>query len=439
MSRLLYDIWLSLAIGPGSTAYGKLFEYFSSSYDVYRADSEELAAVGLTARQNARLSEKSIAGAARVMDACTAQGIGVVVLGDAAYPKRLAAIPNPPFLLYVSGQLPALDESPAAAVVGTRSMSEYGMRMAYKIAYELTAAGVTVVSGLARGIDACAACGALDAGGPTVAVLGSGPDVPYPAEHAALLAQIARNGAVISEYPLGTRPEGRNFPMRNRIISGLSCGTLVVEGNRHSGAMLTAGEAMKQGRAIFALPGNVEDENSEGTNELIRTGAKMVRSAADILPEFSMLFGDRLDRAAFSRAERNSDLRPGALEARGVRVPSAANAQVPPQREASPAPPAEKRGAEGPEETRRAKKSPFRPERKTAEAAPAPGRQSGPAPLPDGKMKLVYDAMTPGKPECADSIRIPGLDAGEIVGLLSMLEVMGYVESRPGGFYVRGA
>jgi DNA processing protein len=200
--------------------------------------------------------------------------------GGAGYPRLLATVRNPPALV-VRGSLPA--DAVMVAVVGARRCSGYGEEVAYEMARDLAAAGVTVVSGLARGIDAAAHQGALDGGGATVAVMGTGPDAVYPPEHRALAGRIASSGALVTQFPVGTAPAQHNFPTRNATISGLAVGVVVVEARRRSGAMLTAGAAGDQGRVVMAVPGSVRNPASRGCHDLLRDGAHLVTSAQEVL------------------------------------------------------------------------------------------------------------------------------------------------------------
>ncbi len=221
-------------------------------------------------------------------------GAEVVTLADAAYPQPLREIPDPPLALYVRGRLP---EQVAVAVVGTRNPSTDGEYVAHRMAADLAAAGVCVVSGLARGIDASAHRGALEAGGPTVAVLGCGVDVRYPAGHEKLAEQVAVRGAVVSEYPPATPPAKYHFPSRNRIISGLSRAVVVVEATLRSGALITADLALEQGREVFAVPGSVLNPRSEGPHRLLREGASWAESAADVLQALGLAAAQARPRA----------------------------------------------------------------------------------------------------------------------------------------------
>ncbi len=215
------------------------------------------------------------------------RGIGILTYREAAYPQRLLNIYDFPPLLYVKGRLTKADEL-AVAVVGSRRASSYGRRVAEKLAVGLAHYGVTVVSGLARGIDSMAHRGALSGGGRTIAVLGSGIDIIYPPEHGELAEQIAQHGAIVSEFPAGVGPEPGHFPRRNRIISGLSLAVIVVEASAHSGALLTARFALDQNRDVLAVPGNIDLPGREGPHQLIQEGAKLVHGVQDILEELPL-------------------------------------------------------------------------------------------------------------------------------------------------------
>ncbi|MFQ5897936.1 MAG: DNA-processing protein DprA [Candidatus Methylomirabilia bacterium] len=211
-------------------------------------------------------------------------GARLVLLDDSDYPAQLRAIPSPPAFLFVRGEIRA-EDSLAVAVVGSRRATLYGLHVAERLAGDLVARGITVVSGLARGVDTAAHRGALARGGRTIAVLGSGADVIYPPENRALASQIIGRGALVSQLPMGTPPLARHFPVRNRTIAGLALGTVVVEAGEESGALITAGHAGELGREVFAVPGNITTEMSRGVNRLIQDGAKLVQGWGDIVSE----------------------------------------------------------------------------------------------------------------------------------------------------------
>src|SRR3990167_9491581 len=210
-----------------------------------------------------------------------------IIIDDKEYPKNLRNIYNPPKVLYVKGTLLEQDEV-AVALVGSRRASMYGLETCEKLAYELAVRGVTVVSGMAKGIDTAAHKGALKAKGRTIAVMGSGHNVIYPPENKKLYEEVAKTGAVVTEYEDDIEPLPGNFPQRNRIISGLSLGVVVVEAAKNSGALITANLAAEQGRTVFAVPGKVSSLTSAGTNELIKDGARLIQSVDDIMEELSL-------------------------------------------------------------------------------------------------------------------------------------------------------
>lgn len=291
MDANLYWIWLAEALGPASDCFLTLLEHFKTAEAVYRAGQAELdACEKLNPTVIPSLLDKNTQQAQRILDRCETLGVGVLPFCDALYPERLRQIHRPPVVLYYRGFLPDFPNRLALAVVGTRGMTEDGRRNGYRLAYELAVAGAVVVSGMAIGIDGIAHVGALDAGGTTVAVLGSAIDNPYPAEHRPIYDRLIRQGGVISEYPPGMRTQRWHFPQRNRIISGLCQGTLIVEAGANSGALITAKEALAQGRNVFAMPGDAGNPARVGTNNLIKAGATAVTETADILRVYQSLY-----------------------------------------------------------------------------------------------------------------------------------------------------
>lgn len=292
---LKYWLWLTELRGLSNQSRLALLRHFGTPEDLYYADQGEiLLAEGMTRPQAALLEQKDLAAAHRILADCQRLGLQIVTMQDAVYPNRLRNIYDPPVLLYVRGRLPLFDEEAAVAVVGTRSSTPYGEAAAERLGYGLTCGGALVVSGLAEGIDAFATRGALRAGGATVAVVGNGLDVIYPRGNRFLYEDVAAAGAVLSEYPPGSPPEKHHFPARNRILSGLSLATLVVEAPLRSGALITAETALEQGRDVFAVPGPIDAPSSQGCNRLIRDGAGLTAEAGDILREYEARFPDKL-------------------------------------------------------------------------------------------------------------------------------------------------
>lgn len=294
---LIHWIWLAHRPGIAEREKAALLRHFSDAEAVYFADGKAYDLVeGLTRESKKALQDKDLSSCEKIMAQCNSGNIHLLTFRDAAYPARLRNISDPPVLLYYKGTLPDFDGSPVIGVVGTRKASVYGLQTAKRIGYQIGRCGGIVVSGLAFGIDAMAMSGCLTARQPVVGVLGCGVDQVYPASNRALFADVEQNGCILSEYAPGTGPFKWNFPRRNRIISGLSCGVLVVEAPEKSGALITAREAAEQGRDVFAVPGNIDIPTFAGSNGLLRDGAVAVTSGWDILSEYEALYPDKIHK-----------------------------------------------------------------------------------------------------------------------------------------------
>ena len=291
MEERLAWIRFQQLFGSGSTRSRKILDHFGHPSAFFAQAGKRPDRMGLTQGEIERFAAAgSEETAQKILDRCAAIGCGVLIPEDPDYPQRLREIYNYPAALYLRGSLAGLDESLAIGMVGTRNCTDYGRQAARLIAGELAEKGVVIVSGMARGIDTASHEATLRAGGRTIAVLGCGIDVVYPPENARLEELIlSHGGAVVSEYPPGTKPFPRHFPIRNRIISGLSNGIVVVEGTRHSGSLITAGHAFVQNREVFAVPGSIFSGVSEGPNYLLRQSAKAVDSVESILEEYQFL------------------------------------------------------------------------------------------------------------------------------------------------------
>ena len=285
-------IALNMVPGIGSLRMRRLVDAFGSLQALWEAPREALSRVdgiGPELAHRLDLARRDEAAVLREVEAADRLQASIVTLEEAAYPATLRTIHDPPLALYVRGAWREALDAPCVAVVGSRHASLYGLRIAERLAHDLALRGVTVVSGMARGIDAAAHRGTLAAAGRTLAVLGSGLGRVYPPEHVDLAGQIIeRGGALVSEYPMGMPPLAQNFPRRNRVISGLSLGVVVVEAAQCSGALITADCALEQGREVFAVPGPVDATTSHGTHELLRQGARLVVSVEDILEELRL-------------------------------------------------------------------------------------------------------------------------------------------------------
>ncbi len=408
---LIYWVWLAEALGAGSLSINPLLDRFGSAFEIYRAEPEELRGFGRCER---RLNKKDLSGASAICRRCEELGVDVISMADDRYPARLRAIQNPPAVLYCRGKLPDLNPRLCVAVVGTRKMSEYGCRATYKISYGLSEAGVVTVSGMALGVDSITACAAFATGGHTVAVLGSGIDVVYPSANRPIYDELMRSGTVMSEYPPGTRPSQYTFPLRNRIISGISQATFVVEGDENSGAMITARYAVVQGRELFALPGNIGESNSQGTNNMIRDGAHPVGSAADIIREFLPLYQKvvRTDRLVASNELPDYDRT--VLARYGVDPFEA------------------KRGTKKAERVDPVKKDVPTVHKRTA----GDGSDAAYASLVPS-LRAIYDRIPETQVVSVDRLAVDGTSVSEAIAALTLLELRGLVQSLPGGLYSR--
>ncbi len=291
MTDQRYWIWLSLGFKQGSPVCDSLIRHYHyNPKAVFDSDPEELRRLIGADSMKILNSARNFSKVDRIYEFCQKENIGLLTPDSKFYPSPLLRITGIPPVIYYKGRLPDFSSRPVIGVVGTRKVTPYGKSASYTISHDLASAGAIVVSGMALGTDTAAHRGALDAKGRTIAFLGCGIDVIYPSENARLMREIEENGAVMTDYAPGERPEGWHFPLRNRLISGVSHGVLVVEAPMKSGAIITADHAVKQGKLIYAVPGKVGELASTGTNNLIRQGAKMVTSSSDILSDFKGLF-----------------------------------------------------------------------------------------------------------------------------------------------------
>ena len=297
MAGTKYWVWLSECKGLSAALKLRLLEHFGTPENVYYAETEDYLQVdGMTPRLAQPLADKSTAEADRILGACERLGARILTMQDADYPVRLRNIYEPPCLLYVKGTLPLIDEEAAVAMVGTRRATPYGLETAEELSYAMAKQGALIVSGGAYGIDSAAHRGALRAGGKTVALLGCGLDVVYPAGNERLYRDVEAAGALMTEYPPGTPAIGAHFPVRNRIISGLCLATVVVEAPEgRSGALITARTALEQGRDVFAVPGPIKAPMSRGCNRLIADGAAaLLADTSDVLWAYEARYPHKL-------------------------------------------------------------------------------------------------------------------------------------------------
>ncbi len=300
MEKELYWLWLTTIEGITGYDITALLERFETAEDIFNSKNYD-GIIGIKSAVKSKLKDKSLKKAEKALSDAKSVDAEVITFDSVNYPDILRYTENPPHVLYLRGEMPNWDRLLMIGVVGTRDATDYGIAATKKICTELAENGVTVVSGMARGIDAVAARSAIMAGGKTIAVLGCGVESAYPPENQALMNDIIKNGAVISEYPIGSLPLKTHFPERNRIISGLSRGVLVTEAPKRSGALITARYAVDNGRDLFSVPGSIFKDFCAGTNMLLGTGAKAVTSGQDILDEYTY----EIERLKIEKPKKN--------------------------------------------------------------------------------------------------------------------------------------
>lgn len=392
---LLYWLWLAQCNEVKDGVKAALVRQFEDPERLFFAEKQEILDAeieGLTGEHLDILLRHDLSAAEETLSDCAKAGLQVLTYDSPLYPRRLKAIYDPPIVLYYRGTLPDFDKLPTIGVVGTRHPSVYGRQAAKRLGGEIAAAGGLVVSGLAEGIDGAAMEAALSAGFPAVGVLGCGADVVYPRKHKALFQETERLGCILSEYAPGSPPLGWHFPRRNRIISGLSCGVVVVEAPERSGSLLTARHALEQGRDVFVVPGNVDMESFRGSNRLLRSGAIAVSSGRDVMEEYDLLYPEKL------------------LPKKGLDKPKKAEKQEP--------------KPEAPEILKK----------KTIDNGNPPP-YSGQNDILQGLSadeQTVMTAIGTGIESVDDVIAKTGLPSGKVLGLLTMLEIRKKIVRHPG-------
>ena len=407
-------IWFAHRPGMPDRVKAALLDHFSDPEDIFYADGAAFQGIEELTREHVQaLMDKDLTSAEKILDACQREKLHILTYRDAAYPSRLKNIPDPPMVLYYKGQLPDWDASPVVAVVGTRKASAYGLTTAKRMGYQIAKSGAIVASGMAYGIDGLAMAGALSAGMPVVGVLGCGADVIYPKSNRALFADTERYGCILSEFPPGTEPNKWNFPRRNRIISGLSCGVLVVEAPEGSGALITARRANDQGRDVFVVPGNIDNPCCAGSNALLREGAILAQSGWDVVGEYEALYPGRVRR----------DTQPALL------TPSAQELQWAAEGDGSDAKVAQK--VEIPGKKGNLKK---KLDKKVIDkaATPAYSDESAKKPKLTEDEQKILEALG-GEAKLVDEIIAQtGITTGKLLAALTILELKGLIQRLPG-------
>lgn len=422
MAQLPYWIWLTTRKRLTLRGQQLALSYFGTPEEIYRARQSDIGQVqGLTDKEVAALGQKDLDGAKTILEMCSDQGIRVITSLDTAYPQRLLAIDVPPLVLYYRGKFMPFDELPVVTVVGSRKASAYGLAVARRMGNQIGACGGVVVSGAAKGIDSQALEGALEAGGMVAAVLGNGLDIVYPRESEAVYQAVASRGCLISEYPPGTPPMARNFPQRNRIMSGLALGVLVVEAAKQSGSLITAGLALEQGRDVFAVPGNIGIASSAGSNQLLQEGAMLVTDGWDIMREYMPRYPEHIHEL---RGTLPLELRQSAQPRQEPFWKVASPVEAPKQQKKSRNPLKFVKMAKNPEPNGEngIDNEPKRNYIDLQEKLSALTADE----------KTIATALIPGEQQVDDIVAKTGLPVARVLACLTLLEVKGYVTQEPG-------
>ena len=446
-SEQVYWIWLALKLNNQNSVFQRLLDIFNNSpYEIYRADEKALKRADyLSEFQRKSLLDKNIDEAVSIYNYCKWNRVGVLNYCDGMYPDSLKTMKNPPMILYYLGNLPNLNNKVCVSVVGTRKMTEYGMRSCYKLAYELASAGAVVISGMALGIDSIAHVGAIAARGTTIAVLGCGIDVIYPKQHRTLRKYICQYGAVITAYHPSSPAYKNHFPERNAIISALSEGTLVVEAPKNSGALITADHAAEQSRTVYALPGSIEEPMSEGPNYLIKNGAVAITEARDILHYYFENHSRLVDPVKLRQGELSSDFDNDILDKMGISADCVSkgpkgtpkslleklnyeinnNAEQNSDYYSAPA----IKKINGDESITTKKEEKIKKEPDLVD-------ESVLSTLSETERK-IFNELPCDKPTSVDELARVGYPIGTLMATLTVLEIKGLISSLPGGMYIR--
>lgn len=386
----LYSIWLAEKFPYGSPVPGKLLSAFRTAERVYLAKREDYLEAGFLKGDVRGLEGKSLQRAEEIAEECMKAGITAISYNDGVYPEPLRYTEAPPAVIYVRGILPSFSDNVFISAVGTRSMTDQGRAAAHRLCFDMAAAGAIIISGMAKGVDSWCHRGAIDGGGITLAVLGAGCDVIYPPENEALMAEIIRNGAVISEYPPKTPPAEVNFPIRNRLIAALSSTTVVVEAGIGSGALITARYALDYGKELFAVPGAPSNDASKGVNELIKRGVKVATEASDILAQYELSHAHRISlEGAAAKRYFVSSIRTEEEDKEEINEPESF----------------------------------------------IPGASVNRASELEGANRIIYEALMRKGAMSPEELAAAGVPSSEAVYRLTLLEIAGYVTVLPGGKY----
>ena len=402
---LLHWIWFAELKDISLLHKHRLLERFGDPEELHRMSEEALLNAGLPEKERNALLDKNLWKAEQIIARCGKRDIGILPVADSAYPKRLRNSPDAPIVLYYRGILPNWEERPFIGVVGTRKASAYGLQVAHQLGSQIASCGGFVVSGGAAGGDTAAMQGAISAGFPVVGVLGCGVDVVYPHSNRKLFEKIVADGCLISEYPPGTEPKPWHFPARNRIISGVSNGVLVVEAPKSSGALITARYALEQGRDVFVVPGNINSPTCEGSNALLQEGAAPVLSGWDVVSGYEFLYPGKLQKdlkvSLYAGEETLAQVAQTPVNLENSTNKSAKSGKIP---------------------IDNGEKSPYI---ELVKNRPTLGEEE----------QAVFARLTTEPQEASELMAALDMPSGKVLSILTMLTVKGYAQKHPGGSY----
>ena len=432
-NRILYYIWLSSTLSPGSKTAKLVLEHFGDIEKIYNAEKKDFEALSISGNDLIALCNKNLDNANRYYKYCVSKNIGILCYDDPYYPERLKIIENPPPMFYYQGKLLQFDDYPCITMVGTRSCSERGFRLAYESGFYMALKGGVVINGLALGIDGACITGALDAGGYAIGILGCGIDRIYPFGNKEIFDRLSGTGLIMTEFPPFSEPKGTNFPVRNRVMSALSLATVVLEADSKSGAMITAKHALQQGRRIFAVPAKPYDKTYSGALELIKDGASVFTEADDVLTEYSMSFPHRINLAKKMDLPEESLNRYVAMYFKKDIDPDEPvnrkfTGDIPKKAKTDKV---DKKKEEIPE----VKPDAFA-KKCTEKAEVQASKTNSPdfSALSETEIK-IYNIINESKSLTADEIADKGIKIDDVLSALTLLEIFGHIRALPGGKY----
>ncbi len=428
--KILYYIWLSTKLYAGSVSPKILLEHYKDIEKIFHATFDEYRELGIGKGDAEKLSDKTLDDATKYYEYCVKERIGILYYDNPYYPERLKCISDPPPMFYYKGRVEMLDDFPCFAIVGTRACSENGYRTAYNMGYKAAVRGAVVVNGVAKGIDGAVLTGALDADGYAVALLGCGIDRVYPEENRDLFRRLARQGLILTEFAPFTRPNSSNFPIRNRVMSGLSLGAVIIEADFKSGALRTAEHAYAQGRRIYAVPGDITNKLYEVPLDLIKKGATPVTDADDFVSEYALMFPHRINMKSDATVDEQKKQQAVDLAFSTYEIKQKNNDDTVRKLTKRSSSNENKVRPKGPKSVQKVEQ--VEQAVKTEEQTPIVSTDLSVLSVHE---KAIYSFFEKSDILTVDEIASKGIKIEDVLSSLTMLEIYGFVKSLPGGRY----